>query len=321
MIFGFSPEDVIGVMVGVTAFVSVVAVWYAGLSRDPMRGRLKVLEERRAALRAGYVAPKKRRNPVRSVASVGLMRRLVRKTNLFGAQQTQQAAMKLAQAGWRTKDGVTVFFFFKLALPLIAAVGALIVIYGLNAGSFSPFVRMALTIGSIFFGWMAPDILVKNLAIKRRDAIRKSMPDALDLLVICTEAGLSLDAALKRVATELGKSFPELADELTLTSIELGFLPERRVALDNLAKRVDIPAMRSVVATLSQTEKYGTPLSHSLRVLSGEFRNERLMRAEEKAARLPAILTVPLIIFILPSLFIVLMGPAVLDLSDNFINR
>lgn len=321
MIFGLNPEDVIGLLAGIAAFFSVMAVWYAGLARDPMQGRLKILEERRVALRAGYVAPKKRRNPVNTIASVSFMRQLVRNTNLFGAEQTRKAAEKLAKAGWRTKDAVTVFLFFKLILPLVALVAALILVYGLKMGDFSPFMRAVITLGSIALGWSSPDLLVRNATIKRQDALRKSMPDALDLLVICTEAGLSLDAALKRVSVELGKSFPELADEFTLTSIELGFLPERRTALANLAKRVDIPAMRSVVATLSQTEKYGTPLSQSLRVLSAEFRNERMMRAEEKAARLPAVLTVPLILFILPSLFIVLMGPAILDLMDNFVNR
>lgn len=321
MIFGLNPEDVIAALAGIAAFFSVIAVWYAGLARDPMQGRLKILEERRVALRAGYVAPKKRRNPVNTIASVGLMRRLVRNTNLFGAEQTRKAAEKLAKAGWRTKDSVTIFFFFKLVLPLVALVAALIMVYGLKMGDFSPFMRAVVTMGSILLGWAAPDLLVRNATLKRQDALRKSMPDALDLLVICTEAGLSLDAALKRVSIELGKSFPELADEFTLTSIELGFLPDRSTALGNLAKRVDIPAMRSVVATLSQTEKYGTPLSQSLRVLSAEFRNERMMKAEEKAARLPAILTVPLILFILPSLFIVLMGPAILDLMDNFVNR
>ena len=154
-------------------------------------------------------------------------------------------------------------------------------------------------------------------AAKRRQALRKGAPDGLDLLVICAEAGLSLDTALNRVAEEIALSAPELADELALTGVELNFLPERRMALDNLARRADLPAIRGVVNTLIQTEKYGTPLSQSLRVLSAEFRDQRMLRAEEKAARLPAILTVPMILFILPTLFIVLVGPAMIDVYDK----
>jgi len=155
-----------------------------------------------------------------------------------------------------------------------------------------------------------------NAASKRRLALQKALPDGLDLLVICAEAGLSLDAALNRVADEMTASAPALADELALTSVELNFLPERRMALDNFARRADLPAIRGVVNTLIQTEKYGTPLSQSLRVLSAEFREQRMLRAE-KAARLPATLTVPMILFILPTLFIVLVGPAMIDVYDK----
>jgi tight adherence protein C len=141
----------------------------------------------------------------------------------------------------------------------------------------------------------------------------RQLPDALDLFVICAESGLGLDAAFTRVARELGNSSHELADELGLTAIELGFLPNRRDALTNLAKRVDMPSMRSLVNTLAQTERYGTPLAQSLRALSADYRHERLMKAEQKAAKLPATLTVPMIIFILPPLFVVLIGPAIIQ--------
>jgi len=173
--------------------------------------------------------------------------------------------------------------------------------------------------GLVFLGLKMPDIFVSNAKQKRTTAIRKGLPDALDLLVVCAEAGLTLDSALNRVAKELGRATPELGDEFSLASIELGFLPERRQALLNLSDRVDLPALRGVVTTLVQSERYGTPLATSLRVLSAEFRNERLMQAEEKAARLPATLTIPLILFILPTLFVVLLGPAACKVVDDFI--
>jgi tight adherence protein C len=165
------------------------------------------------------------------------------------------------------------------------------------------FKRYAVTAGSLVGAYKAPDIWLSNKVKKRSHAVRKGLPDALDLLVICAEAGLTVDAAFGRVAKELGKAYPELGDEFGLTAIELGFLNERRQAFENLSMRVDLEAVRGVVTTMIQTEKYGTPLASALRVLSAEFRNERMMRAEEKAARLPAIMTVPLILFILPTLF------------------
>src|SRR6185369_8296148 len=153
---------------------------------------------------------------------------------------------------------------------------------------------------------------------RRQKAIQKALPDGLDLLVICAEAGLSLDGALTRVAREIGQATPELADELGLTAIELGFLPNRTEALRNLQKRVELPSIRGVVNTLAQTERYGTPLASSLRVLTAEFRDQRMMKAEEKAGRLPATLTVPMILFILPTLFVILVGPAIIQVIHTF---
>ena len=186
-------------------------------------------------------------------------------------------------------------------------------------GDWTPIKKFGLVAGSLIFSYKLPDIILKNMVDKRSAAIRKGLPDALDLLVICAEAGLTVDSAFHRVARELGRAYPELGDEFGLTAIELGFLTDRRSAFENLAQRVDLDSVRGVVTTMIQTEKYGTPLASALRVLSAEFRNERMMRAEEKAARLPAIMTVPLICFILPVLFIVILGPAACSISDNFL--
>jgi tight adherence protein C len=169
----------------------------------------------------------------------------------------------------------------------------------------------------VLLGWMAPDIFVKNTAERRKEAITKALPEGLDLLTICVEAGLGLDAALNRVAKEVQNLSAELAFELQLTSIELTFLPDRQLAFENLATRNDVAGIRGLVNTFRQTEKYGTPLAQSLKVLSAEYRNERMMKAEEKGARLPAMMTVPLMLFILPTLFIVIMGPAIINVIDN----
>jgi tight adherence protein C len=209
-----------------------------------------------------------------------------------------------------------------MVLPIVFGLIAAAVLYWSNAfPEWSSTKRFMGFAAAVIFGYKAPELYINNIATKRTDAIRKGLPDALDLMVICAEAGLTVDAAFGRVAKELGRAYPELGDEFTLTAIELSFLTERRMAFENLAYRVNLEAVRGVVTTMIQTERYGTPLASALRVLSAEFRNERMMRAEEKAARLPAIMTVPLILFILPVLFIVILGPAGCSIADAFANQ
>ena len=321
MPFGLDLIDVITIMAAVTAFLVVFAVYSAALSRDPMRGRVKALQDRRDALKAGLMTPQRRRSPVKKVDSVDAMRQVVSKLQLLQSEQTRKVSQMLVQAGWRSKDAVVVYMFFKMVLPILIAIVMVILLFGMNMFADKPMMRMMVGLGSILFAFLGPDIYVKNAISKRVTEIRKALPDALDLLVICAEAGLTLDAALNRVSREMAHTCAELADEFSLTAIELGFLPDRRHALQNLTDRVQLDAMRGVVTTLIQTEKYGTPLAMSLRVLSAEFRNERMMKAEEKAARLPATMTVPLILFILPTLFIVLLGPAACKVADEFVNR
>ena len=321
MPFGLDPIDVITIMAAVTAFLVVFAVYNAALSRDPMRGRVKALQDRRDALKAGLMTPQRRRKPIKKVDSVDAMRQVVSKLQLLQSEQTRKVSQMLVQAGWRSKDAVVVYMFFKMVLPILIAIVMVVLLFGLNMFADKPLMRMMVGLGSILFAFLGPDLYVKNAITKRITEIRKALPDALDLLVICAEAGLTLDAALNRVAREMSHTCAELADEFSLTAIELGFLPDRRHALQNLTDRVQLDAMRGVVTTLIQTEKYGTPLAMSLRVLSAEFRNERMMKAEEKAARLPATMTVPLILFILPTLFIVLLGPAACKVADEFVNR
>jgi tight adherence protein C len=222
----------------------------------------------------------------------------------------------LAQAGYRSRDAVVAFQFAKIVAPVVLGVIAVVILYGVGAYELSAPVRVLVCFGAVIFGLFLPDIYLKNITDKRRNTIRKALPDALDLMVICAEAGLSLDATLKRVSEEFGRACAPLADELALAALELGFLPDRRQALRNLDVRTGVPGIRGMVNSLLQADKYGTPVAQSLRVLAAEFRDERMLRAEEKAARLPAMLTVPMIIFILPPLFVVLLGPAVLRTMD-----
>jgi tight adherence protein C len=319
--FGLKVEDLITLLTAAAAFLMVMAVWNSGLVKSPMHGRLKSLKSRADALKAGYLAPRKRANTVKRQKSVGLMKHVTARFNIMKEEQQKKVSALLAEAGIRSKDAVVIYMFFKIVLPGLIGVVAFVAIFLMDMVDWPQFMRLAAVVGAALGASMAPDIYLRNLVQKRKDKIRKALPDALDLLVICAEAGLTLDAALQRVARENERAAPELADELGLASVELGFLPERRQALTNLATRVNLPAIKAVTATLIQAEKYGTPLAQSLRVLSAEFRNERMMRAEEKAARLPAIMTIPLILFIMPTLFVVLIGPAACSMADNLVNR
>jgi tight adherence protein C len=317
--------DVIWVatLLAAVAAVAVVFAIYAAITvRDPMARRVKALSERREELKAGIVAtPRKRASIVRKNETADRMRDALSTMKVLQDSQVKAAQQKLAQAGIRKKEWAVAVIFGRLVLPIVLGGFAALMIYLVNYfpewGSFKKFMAFAaMTIA----GYKGPDLFVQNMISKRTHAIRKGLPDALDLLVICAEAGLTVDAAFNRVAKELGRAFPELGDEFALTSIELAFLTDRRQAFENLAYRVDLDSVRGVVTTMIQTERYGTPLASALRVLSAEFRNERMMRAEEKAARLPAIMTIPLILFILPVLFIVILGPAACSISDAFSN-
>ncbi|TNE60964.1 MAG: type II secretion system F family protein [Alphaproteobacteria bacterium] len=320
-ILGITIVDLLSLAAGVAALLIMLAIYQASLARDPMKGRVKALQERRDALKAGLITSNKRRSPVKKADGVGSLRTLAEKLKLLQNEQTKKLSAQLVQAGFRSNDALVIYQVARLVLPMLMGLVAILLFYGIGILPNHHKFHSIYAIVMVFLGLKLPDLYVSNAKIKRTDAIRKGLPDALDLLVVCAEAGLTLDSALNRVSRELGRAYPELADEFGLCAIELGFLPERRQALVNLAERVDLPALRGVVTTLVQSERYGTPLATSLRVLSAEFRNERMMKAEEKAARLPAILTVPLILFILPTLFVVLLGPAACKISDNFINR
>lgn len=317
--FGISTIDLLSGLTGAVTFLVLFAAYQTTLAPRPMKARIKSLHDRRAALKAGLVRVSRRESPIKKVDSVGQLRALANKLKLLQTEQTSKITQTLAQAGFRSKDAVVIYQVGRLAMPLLMGLFGIIFFYGLGAMPGYKNMYPIFASGLVILGLKLPDIYVSNTKQKRTDAIRKSLPDALDLMVVCAEAGLTLDSALTRVAKELSRAAPELSDEFSLTAIELGFLPERRQALLNLSERVDLPALRGVVTTLVQSERYGTPLATSLRVLSAEFRNERLMKAEEKAARLPAILTVPLILFILPTLFVVLLGPATCRVVDDFV--
>lgn len=314
--FGLTPEALILISSFVAAVLTVLAIWNAFMHRDPMAAKARELAERRLALKEAATSG---RNKKSNDKAVGAMRDVVTRLNLLRSKHADQISKKLAQAGWRSHDAMVAYLFAKATLPLAAAaVVGVFLLFGKLGGNFNA-KHIMLSAGIVLLCAYLPDILVKNAGTKRKNLLTKALPDGLDLMVICAEAGLSLDASMQRLSQEFGKSSPEFADEMALTTVELGFMPERTQALQNLNARTNLPGIRALVNTLGQTEKYGTPLAQSLRVLSAEMRNERLMKAEEKAHKLPAMLTVPMILFILPPLFVILLGPAMLAVADNII--
>jgi tight adherence protein C len=319
-LLGFDVFFIGTILAGIAALAMAVAIYAAITVRDPMTKRVKALNERRDQLKSGIaVTARKRQSLVRRNDTTDKMTQALGSLKMLQDSQIKVIEQKLAQAGIRKREWAVAVVLARLVLPIVLGGLAALVIYYANYfpawGSFKRFMVFA---GAVGLGYKGPDIYLSNLIQKRTDAIRKGLPDALDLLVICAEAGLTVDASFERVARELGRAYPELGDEFSMTSIELSFLTERRQAFENLAFRVNLDAVRGVVTTMIQTERYGTPLASALRVLSAEFRNERMMRAEEKAARLPAIMTIPLILFILPVLFIVIIGPAACSIADAF---
>jgi tight adherence protein C len=302
-------EEGILIVVAIAAFVFFWAAGTALTWQEPIEARLRALGTRRMKSRREHLSAR----PSPKATSLGLMRTLADRLNLLRGAAADQTNRKLRQAGYLSRDAAVVFVFVKLALPLV--LGFVMILLTSVTGALDLPDRMVLPvcIAGVLAGFKLPDVWVKNVTMKRREILDRVLPEGLDLLTICVEAGLSVDAAFQRVAKEMRANMRELAVEFEMTAIELTYLPDRQQALENMAERSDSPAVAALVNALRQTEKYGTPLANSLRILSQEFRQTRASKAEEKGARMPALMTVPLMVFILPTLIAVLLAPAVMS--------
>jgi tight adherence protein C len=313
--FGLHLSDIIALMAGLAVLATFFAMWQGLRANTSFERRLAQIADKKEAMRLAALATRRQRV---QLTPASLIRELVTRLDLLRSHHATEARLMLARAGMRSRDAMIRYLFARLTLPLAFAVAEMIDGYTLHLLPVPPNLRLLAAAGAAVFGFFAPGIYIKNLTSKRQKRLQAGLPDCLDLMIICAEAGLSLDATLVRVSRELANACPDLAEELSITSAELTFLPDRRLAFDNLNNRTDMSAIRGVVNTLMQTAKFGTPLANSLRVLATEYRDARMFKAEEKAARLPALMTVPMIMFILPTLFIVLMGPAALGIVDTF---
>lgn len=305
-----ASEKNFSILVAVAAFIVFWAIWTAVTWEAPIEGRLRALRTRRVKTRSDQPVVTKAST---RATSLGLMRTIADRLNLLRGAAADQTTRKLRQAGFLSRDASVVYVFAKLALPL--GLGFLMVILTSVTDLLDvPDNLIApVCIGGVLLGFVMPEIYIKNVTTKRREILNSVLPEGLDLLTICVEAGLSIDAAFRRVSREMQSSMPELAAEFEITAMELTYLPDRQQALENMSERSDSPAVAALVNALRQTEKYGTPLAGSLRILSQEFRQTRQSKAEEKGARMPALMTVPLMVFILPTLITVLLAPAIMS--------
>ena len=316
---GVSLDEAISVLAGLATLATLLAMWQVLRPNNAFERRLEEIGQRKETLRQGALAAA-RRGRQRTTA-VGVMRETVTRLNLLRSKHATEARNMLAQAGIRSRDAMVAYLFARITLPFVFGIALLADSNVFHMLPIPPKFGFVPPLAGVLIGFYAPIVYLRNVAAKRAKNIKLALPDGLDLMVICAEAGLSLDATLGRVSRELGNGCPELAEEFGMTAAELTFLPERRLAFENLNARTNSDGVRGVVNTLQQTAKFGTPLAQSLRVLAAEMRQARMTRAEEKAARLPALLTVPMILFILPTLFIVLLGPAAIGIIDTFAHR
>jgi tight adherence protein C len=307
--FGFDLATVIVIVAFVAAFASVMAVALPFLNNDKFAARRRAVAFKRDDLqiqqREGY-NQRRRLQPTRSESA---MRGVIKQLRLDKMLEQKELKRRLVQGGWRSTSAPVTFTFFRLALPI----GLAVLTFFYTASLFPEWTMQTKGLAAVVggaFGWLLPSIYLSNGVNKRQKTLTRAFPDALDLMVICVESGMSIEAAFNKVSEEMAESAPLMAEEIGLTAAELAYLGDRRAAYENLAERTGLATFRSLTTTLLQSEKYGTPIAGGLRVIAQENRDTRLNAAEKKAAALPAQLTVPMIIFFLPVLFIVIAGPA-----------
>lgn len=313
------PQFLLALLLSVAAAAAVLTVGTQFLETDTLGSRMKAVSTERDKIRTREREKMNERNKKGTLRTEpkAYLRQFVESFNLAKWMGTDNAKVQLARAGYRGRQAEMMFVAARAVLPIIFFIGALIYCFVLGKVDYPTTIRIAISVGAAYFGIKIPELFLKNVMEKRQQSIRRAFPDALDLLLICVEAGMSIEQSFRKVAVEIGAQSIPLAEELQLTTAELSFLPDRRQALENFSIRTGLEVVKQIVTVLVQAEKYGTPLGTALRVVSQESRDQRMMEAEKKAASLPPKLTVPMIIFFLPVLFAVIMTPAGIKISNT----
>lgn len=312
------PQFLIMIFAAIAAFATVLTIAIPVLQQDRSAQRMKAMAVERDKMRANRLAEMKGRElgagKLRQTPK-GFMQDMVDRFDLRSTFDNDEIRDTLKMAGLRGQAPLVAYMFFRLVMPFVMIIAALLYLFVLVPGlSYPPIVKLVISLGCGFLGFYLPNVFLQNLIQKRQLSIKQAFPDALDMLLICVQSGMSVEAAFGKVSREVGAQSMELAEELSLTTAELSYLPERRAAYENLGKRTGLPGIKAVATALIQAERYGTPVGTALRVMAKENRDMRMQEAEKKAAGLPPKLTVPMIIFFLPVLFLVIMGPAVIQI-------
>jgi tight adherence protein C len=299
------------ILIAISAFATVLTLAAPLMSGDRLRARMKNMGVERDKLRAAHRASLNTEGKLRETPR-GSMSNIVEQLNLRKLFQADASRDQLRQAGYRSEKHLVTFLSIRLAAPI----GLALIVFIYSSTIFADKISGNMRMGSVFvglaLGFYLPNIFLKNIATRRQLSIKRAWSDALDLLLICVESGMSIEVAMQRVSKEIGSQSVPLAEELTLTIAELSYLQDRRKAYDNLSKRTGLATVKSVTTSLIQSERYGTPLGNALRVLAQENRDQRMQEAEKKAAALPPKLTVPMVLFFLPVIFVVILGPSII---------
>lgn len=311
----FDPRFLATAAAGIFAFATFVTLGMPLLDRDVLGQRLKSVAERREELRARHhAALNAKRGGLRTepVGSTKLIKQIVERFNITKLVESEDSRDKLGRAGLRGQTPLIVFTFFRFVMPFVLFAAALLYLFFVTHFAWSGTMKFGAAVAAALLGFYLPDLFVSNIIARRQELIMAAFPDALDLLLICMESGMSIELAFGKVSAEIGQSSSELAEEFALTTAELSYLPDRKQAFENLTKRCNHPGVKAVATALNQAERYGTPMGQALRACALENREMRMSAAEQKAASLPAKLTVPMILFFLPCLFVVILGPAIM---------
>lgn len=310
------PQFIVTLLAAVAAFATVLTIAMPIMSNDRMSQRMKVMATERDKMRAQRMQDLNAERPGKSLRQTpkGYMQQIVEQFNLRKHFDSEEVRTKLKMAGLRGQAPLVTYMFFRIAMPVIVFAGALFYMFVMAKLNYPPIVKVFFALIAGFGGYYLPNVFIENMVQKRQQAIKQAFPDSLDMLLICVQSGMSVEAAFGKVAKEVMATSLELAEELSLTTAELSYLQERRLAFENLGKRTGIPGVKAVATALIQAERYGTPVSQALRVMAKENRDIRMSEAEKKAAALPPKLTVPMILFFLPVLFVVILGPAAITL-------
>ena len=314
----FDRNFLVTLAVSILAFATVATLATPMLEKSGLDDRLKSVARRREELRARHHAALNAKRGSLRVEPSTWMKGVLDKFKLGTSLESENSREKLAMAGYRGQAPLIAFMFFRFVMPFVLFIVALIYLFLLTHFHWTLMMKVAAAVAGALFGYYLPDLFVSNMIQRRQVSIMQAFPDALDLMLICVESGMSIEAAFSKVAAEIGVQSAELAEELALTTAELSYLPDRRQAFDNLARRCGHDGVKAVAIALNQAEKYGTPMGQALRVTATENREMRFQAAEKKAAALPAKLTVPMIVFFLPCLFVVIGGPAAMNAMKTF---